>query len=154
MNRREFMTWAGAGLLSTSLPVALAACNSSVTSKPTASPAPSTLSVPGAATEGATLRPIASLTDLKSGIPFEGKLDGKPFAISGDPSKPESIVAVNPTCTHKGCITPWNAQSKQFVCPCHGASFDDSGKVLQGPADRSLASYPIEIKDGKIFTKA
>jgi cytochrome b6-f complex iron-sulfur subunit len=154
MNRRDFMTWAGAGLLSTSLPVALAACTSTVTSKPTASPAPSTLPVPGAATEAGDLRPIASLTDLKPGIPFEGKIDGKPFAISGDPSKPESIVAVNPTCTHKGCITPWNAQSKQFVCPCHGASFDDSGKVLSGPADKSLASYSIQVKDGKIFTKA
>ncbi len=149
MNRREFMTWAGAGLLATSLPVALAACNSAVTSKPASSELPN----PAAAADGA-LRPIASLTDLKPGIPFEGKLDGKPFAISGDPTKPQSIVAVNPTCTHNGCITPWNAQSKQFVCPCHGASFDDSGKVLQGPADKALASYSIEVKDGKIFTKA
>ncbi len=145
MNRREFMTWAGAGLLATSLPVALAACSSSVTTNPS----------PGALPEnGTALRPIASLTDLKPGVPFEGKIDGKPFAISGNPSKPESIVAVNPSCTHKGCITPWNAETKQFVCPCHGASFDDSGKVLQGPADKPLASYTITVKDGKIFTKA
>ena len=151
MNRREFMTWAGAGLLATSFPVALAACSSSVTTKPS----PSTLPVPSALPEdGAALRPIASLTDLKPGAPFEGKIDGKPFAISGNPSKPESIVAVNPSCTHKGCITPWNAETKQFVCPCHGASFDDSGKVLKGPADKPLASYAITVKDGKIFTKA
>jgi cytochrome b6-f complex iron-sulfur subunit len=149
MNRREFMTWAGAGLLSTSLPVALAACSASVTQETATPPLPS----PGAAT-GGTLRPIASLTDLKPGVPFEGKIDGKPFAISGDPGKPETIVAVNPTCTHNGCITPWDAKSKQFVCPCHGASYDDSGKVLQGPAEKSLASYTIEVKDGKIFTKA
>lgn len=151
MNRREFMTWAGAGLLATSLPVALAACSSSVTTNPT----PSALPVPGILPEdGAAMRPIASLTDLKPGVPFEGKIDGKPFAISGNPSKPESIVAVNPTCTHKGCITPWNADTKQFVCPCHGASFDDSGKVLKGPADKPLASYAVTVKDGKIFTKA
>ncbi len=152
MNRREFMTWAGAGLLASSLPVALAACSSTVTSN--ASPSPGALPVPGATAEEGALRPIASLTDLKPGIPFEGKIDGKPFAISGDPKKPESIVAVNPTCTHNGCVVPWNAQSKQFVCPCHGASFDDSGKVLQGPAEKSLASYVIQVKDGKILTKA
>lgn len=150
MNRREFMTWAGAGLLATSLPVALAACSSSVTTKSE----PSVLPVPGALPEDGAMRPIASLTDLKPGVPFEGKIDGKPFAISGNPSKPESIVAVNPSCTHKGCITPWNAETKQFVCPCHGASFDDSGKVLKGPADKPLASYAITVKDGKIFTKA
>ena len=150
MNRREFMTWAGAGLLATSLPVALAARSSSVTTKS----APSVLPVPGALPEDGAMRPIASLTDLKPGVPFEGKIDGKPFAISGNPSKPESIVAVNPSCTHKGCITPWNAETKQFVCPCHGASFDDSGKVLKGPADKPLASYAITVKDGKIFTKA
>ena len=60
MNRREFMTWAGAGLLATSLPVALAACSSSVTTNT----APSILPVPGALPEdSAALRPIASLTD-------------------------------------------------------------------------------------------
>lgn len=151
MNRREFMTWAGAGLLATSLPVALAACSSSSVST---NPSPSALPVPTLPEDSAALRPIASLTDLKPGIPFEGKIDGKPFAISGNPSKPESIVAVNPSCTHKGCITPWNAETKQFVCPCHGSTFDDSGKVLKGPADKPLASYAITVKDGKIFTKA
>jgi len=151
MNRREFMNWAGAGLLATSLPVALAACSSSVTTKPVPSGLPATGALPE---DSAALRPIASLTDLKPSVPFEGKIDGKPFAISGNPSKPESIVAVNPSCTHKGCITPWNAETKQFVCPCHGSSFDDSGKVLQGPADKPLVSYAITVKDGKIFTKA
>ena len=64
MNRREFMTWAVAGLLATSLPVALAACSSSVTTNP----APSALPVPGILPEdGAAMRPIASLTDLKPG---------------------------------------------------------------------------------------
>lgn len=152
MNRREFMTWAGAGLLASSLPVALAACSSSsVRNNPSASTLPVPSALPG---ESAALRPIASLTDLKPGVPFEGKIDGKPFAISGKPSQPESIVAVNPTCTHKGCVTPWNAETKQFVCPCHGSTFDDSGKVLKGPADKPLVSYIVTVKDGKIFTKA
>lgn len=156
MNRREFMTWAGAGLLASSLPVALAACSSSVkTEAPSTEASPSAaLPSPGAAVEEGVLRPIASLTDLKPGIPFEGKIDGKPFAISGNPAQPASIVAVNPTCTHKGCVMPWNQEMKQFVCPCHGASFDDSGKVLKGPAQNSLASYSVQVKDGKIFAKA
>jgi cytochrome b6-f complex iron-sulfur subunit len=41
-------------------------------------------------------------------------------------------------CTHQGCLT--SLSSQQFFCPCHGSKFSADGSVVQGPADKSLAS--------------
>ena len=65
----------------------------------------------------------------------------------------KSIVAVNPTCTNKGCVVKWNASGKQFVCPCHGASFAASGQVTQGPASKPLPTYAVKVENGKILVK-
>jgi hypothetical protein len=64
--------------------------------------------------DGAAIRPNASLTDLKPGVPFERRVMMQThFAISGNPSKPESIVAVNPAAhkvaSHHGMLKPSNS---------------------------------------------
>lgn len=147
MNRREFMTWAGAGFLATSLPVALAACSTPTATSPVASP------IASAGSNGYAV--VANLADLRPDAAIEAlSSDKKPIAVTGDIQKPESLVAVNPTCTHAGCVVKWNASDKQFVCPCHGASFDNQGKVTKGPASKPLPTYPVKVEDGKILVKA
>ena len=150
MNRREFMTWAGAGFLATSLPVALAACSSPT---PTAtSPLPPPPPIAMARADGYIA--IADVADLRPDSAIEAMSpDKKPIAITGDIKKPESIVAVNPTCTHKGCVVKWNASGKEFVCPCHGASYGASGQVAKGPANQPLPAYGVKIENGKILVK-
>jgi cytochrome b6-f complex iron-sulfur subunit len=150
MNRREFMTWAGAGFLATSLPVALAACSSAPT--PTAS-APTPLPPPtGGTGASAGFTAIADLADLQPNSAIETMGPGKtPISITGDAKKPESIVAVNTTCTHKGCTVKWNTESKQYVCPCHGAGFAASGQVAQAPASKPLPTYAVKVENGKIL---
>lgn len=54
---------------------------------------------------------------------------------------PTSIVACSAICTHKGCTVDYQHESKQFVCPCHGARYELTGKVVQGPARRDLKAY-------------
>ncbi len=61
----------------------------------------------------------------------------------------EGIKAVSAVCTHLGCILEKSTDG--FVCPCHGSCYNPEGKVLSGPAPRSLTWYQIiKTTDGKI----
>ncbi len=54
----------------------------------------------------------------------------------------EAVIALSLICTHLGCtvsVTP-----DGMVCPCHGSRFDRNGKVLTGPAQRSLARLTVQ----------
>jgi isorenieratene synthase len=50
--------------------------------------------------------------------------------------------ALSLTCTHQGC-TVQKQQDGKFLCPCHGAVYDEEGRVLTGPARRNLPRYTI-----------
>jgi Rieske Fe-S protein len=74
----------------------------------------------------------------------EGKVvdfDGKQLAIYKD--KEGIITALNPVCTHAGCIVNFNDKEKSWDCPCHGGRFDLEGKVLCGPPRENLQHIPI-----------
>lgn len=62
-----------------------------------------------------------------------------------------SFIALSRSCTHLGCSVPWDEQSGQFICPCHGSSFDISGAVLTPPASRGLDRYPVKIENGVLL---
>merc|ERR1712139_408537 len=58
--------------------------------------------------------------------------------------------SLNATCTHLGCVVPWNVSANKFICPCHGSQYDENGKVVRGPAPLSLALAHVEQADDKI----
>lgn len=67
------------------------------------------------------------------------------------------VVALSMVCTHWGCDVDWDKAQGCFDCPCHGSRFDAAGKVLEGPADEPLPTYPVsETADGVVvqFTPA
>ncbi|RMG17429.1 MAG: Rieske (2Fe-2S) protein [Bacteroidetes bacterium] len=51
-------------------------------------------------------------------------------------------------CTHQG--TELNAYSGRLQCPAHGSEFDTKGKVLNGPAEAGLRSFPVHLKDDRL----
>jgi|LGOV01.1.fsa_nt_gb nitrite reductase/ring-hydroxylating ferredoxin subunit len=67
-----------------------------------------------------------------------------------------SFLALSRTCTHLGCSVPWDEEKNQFVCPCHGSTFNLTGEVLTAPAPRPLDIYPVRIENGivKVDTSA
>jgi len=66
--------------------------------------------------------------------------------------QPDNQVTVFlPICPHLGCGFRWNQQDGQFQCPCHGSVYDPKGKVLDGPAPRSLDKLPSKIEDDELM---
>ena len=53
------------------------------------------------------------------------------------------IYAINPTCTHLGCLLTWNNLDKTWDCPCHGSRFNYDGKNLYDPAFKDLEKYDL-----------
>lgn len=44
----------------------------------------------------------------------------------------------NESCSHLGCKLNYNKQEKTWDCPCHGSRFDESGKLLENPAEKGV----------------
>ena len=57
----------------------------------------------------------------------------------------------SPLCTHLSCRYDWKKSEEQFACPCHASVFDQGGKVLAGPAPRSLDTLAHKIEQGELF---
>lgn len=54
------------------------------------------------------------------------------------------VFAVNPICTHLGCLLTWNQIDKTWDCPCHGSRFRYDGKNICDPAYEDLEILEIE----------
>ena len=62
----------------------------------------------------------------------------------------EGVLCFSKICTHVGCpISLWEQQTHHLLCPCHQSTFDlgDNGKVIFGPAARSLPQLPLMVDD-------
>jgi Rieske Fe-S protein len=51
---------------------------------------------------------------------------------------PDGIIILDSRCTHLGCTVNWKEDERVFLCPCHDASFDAEGAVIDGPPPRPL----------------
>jgi cytochrome b6-f complex iron-sulfur subunit len=52
-----------------------------------------------------------------------------------------TFIAVASACTHEGTTVQFVNSTTSFSCPNHGAKFDSSGNVTQGPAASPLKQY-------------
>lgn len=62
------------------------------------------------------------------------------------------VFAIN--CAHLGCPVRWFAQSKLFMCPCHGGAYYADGSRASGPPARGLFEYQYSIVDNKLMINA
>jgi ubiquinol-cytochrome c reductase iron-sulfur subunit len=62
----------------------------------------------------------------------------------------EGILAYSKICTHVGCpIALYEQRTHHLLCPCHQSTFDlaDEGRVVFGPAARSMPQLPITVDE-------
>ena len=94
-------------------------------------------------------KPVKALAELPQSTPVafrSGAIEG--FLIRhGDEVKGLSAV-----CTHMGCILNYSKFRNQFECPCHGATFETTGR----PTDQydtplpTLPSLQVRIERGQV----
>jgi menaquinol-cytochrome c reductase iron-sulfur subunit len=61
------------------------------------------------------------------------------------------VFAVN--CAHLGCPVRWFAQSRLFMCPCHGGAYYEDGSRASGPPPRGLFEYQYQVRDGALWVR-
>lgn len=79
-------------------------------------------------------------------------LKGDPTYIVVEEDKTLANYGINAVCTHLGCVVPWNNSENKFMCPCHGSQYDNTGKVVRGPAPLSLALVHATTTDDDKLT--
>ena len=147
MNRREFISLVGVGGVVSSLTSMLTSCNPEISNNPSLS------SSDASHLDGFYVVGTVTELDKNGQLLNEGLAVGKVLVIR-DLANTGQLIAVNPTCSHAGCSVAWQPSEKAFVCPCHDSKFASNGKVLQGPADESLATYTAKIAGNQLLIKA
>jgi Rieske Fe-S protein len=75
-------------------------------------------------------------------------LSGKTVWVN---KKDVPYVVYSGKCPHLGCGFKWRSHKilgQVFLCPCHLSIYDQTGKVLDGPAPRPLDPLPIRVSAG------
>lgn len=62
------------------------------------------------------------------------------------------VFAIN--CAHLGCPVRWFAQSKLFLCPCHGGTYYENGDRASGPPLRGLFEYKHRFAGDRLMIHA
>ena len=53
------------------------------------------------------------------------------------------------SCTHQG--TELQVFGDKLQCPAHGSEFSNRGSIQNGPADRSLRTFPVKIENDQLL---
>jgi Rieske Fe-S protein len=101
----------------------------------------------GSSSDGGSSSGVAKMSDIPDGGSLVVQSSPKgPLALD---RKGNTVVCHTAICTHMGCTV--NAAGKELHCPCHGSVYDaETGKVLHGPAPRSLAAIAVSVENGEV----
>ncbi len=149
MDRRTFLNWVGLGAVATSLPIALAACDSDTDLQTNETPAETS----STATESAASDFVAvgAVADLEGG----GTIANEKFA--GGSGKlivfkdGDNVVALDAKCNHAGCAVDWDGT--ELICPCHDSKFSADGSLISGPATEGLNSFEAKVEGDQVLVK-
>jgi menaquinol-cytochrome c reductase iron-sulfur subunit len=75
--------------------------------------------------------------------PWDGETGDIPCWVRRVSGTTFQVFAIN--CAHLGCPVRWFAQSKLFLCPCHGGAYYADGSRASGPPERGLFEYEHKV---------
>jgi menaquinol-cytochrome c reductase iron-sulfur subunit len=87
-----------------------------------------------------------------STTPWDGQTGDIPCWVRHISGNDFQVFAIN--CAHLGCPVRWFAQSKLFLCPCHGGAYYEDGTRASGPPERGLFVYNHRIDAGNLMISA
>ena len=139
MERNEFLSKLGIGVLAVCTGCAVASCggNSAKEGDPVPNPNPPN---PGTG-------PLFS-ADLASEITAVGssKTSNGVILVRIAPGNvATSFTAVQLACTHEGTSINYSNAESIFICPNHGSRFSQTGSVVLGPAATALRRYTVNV---------
>lgn len=92
---------------------------------------------------------IASLDQIPPGSGSRFTAAGKDIAVFNVDG---TICAIGDTCPHAGGSLGMGKLDGTIVtCPVHGMKFDVATGCFAGTSDFGVASYPVNIVDGKVM---
>ncbi len=142
MEREEFLSKLGLGVLMACAGCGLVSCSK----KGDASPAQSNAPAPGSGT--------VFTADLSNSLLNVGDVkvaNGVILVRIAAGNTASSFTAVQVACTHEGTSINYNQGQGIFICPLHGSEFSTTGQVLLGPATASLQKFTVTV-NGTIAT--
>ena len=84
--------------------------------------------------------------------PWDGQTGDIPCWVRRISGNTFQVFAIN--CAHLGCPVRWFAQSKLFLCPCHGGAYYADGSRASGPPERGLFEYKHKIVGDALMISA
>ncbi len=87
-------------------------------------------------TDRIAMRFAGPLDELAPGEGAIVEIEGRKVAAFRDDDG--TVRALDPICTHLRCVVGFDAEAREWHCPCHGSRFDLDGNVVRGPARRAL----------------
>nr|WP_294790473.1 Rieske 2Fe-2S domain-containing protein [uncultured Mucilaginibacter sp.] len=139
MEREEFLSKLGIGVLAVCTGCGFASCGGSKNSDP----APSGGTPPPASGSGTVF--TADLNSEVTAVGASKASGGVILARIAAGNLAASFTAVQIACTHEGTNIGYSAAQSKFICPLHGSEFSQTGTVITGPAVVALKKYTVSI---------
>ncbi len=92
--------------------------------------------------------PVQKLIQIEQLDGWRRTVSQKPVYVVKDSAG--QLAVLSAVCTHLGCTVPWSEKQNRFVCPCHQAIFDPAGRLIGGPAPRSMDVLPMKVEQGVV----
>lgn len=95
---------------------------------------------------------VPKIMTIVGGVGEAGKTTIYVRKSTADPVDPDQpYIAISTRCAHLGCPVRFVGAARQFICPCHGGTYDFDGRVTGGPPVRPLDRFYTAVRDGRVL---